>query len=423
MMWMLCLARASEPPPVARPTTESVSYASAVLSNDLRVVIEHHPTWRTVSIATVIDGGLVAEPRAGLTHALADGWLASSPTGRGAVGELYDRLGAESRVRVEPESTVFWVHGPADATGTLLALEMQRFADPLARLQGAVAPTRPAARDGFTARYLELVYASLYPQPHPYHGIWQAPADRRVPLEATAEFAAASWVPARTTLVVAGPMEPSRVLCSLDPMRCGTAPEMSTTSSTLALPDGAGLSEGAVRDLPVPAHPDVGPVSAGVPGSAILLAWSMPGLDSGTQQIGRFAKLWVERSLRDEPELAGGLQCHLFEGRRNSSVICVVRADAGLDLTRLRKRLGRGWARKGLDDATLDWRRRTLGGLIGASGDASELPAIAEHVHHSGEVSVHGGALEGLAFDERDVARFLDEVFTERRLVVVRLVP
>ncbi|MCB9675760.1 MAG: hypothetical protein H6737_11620 [Alphaproteobacteria bacterium] len=420
MMWTVLAALAAERPPPAGPPTERLEYASVVLSSQLRVLVAHHPTWKTVSIATVIEGGQVSEPTPGASRALVDAWLASSPSGR-PVRDAYDRLGAEAKVRVEPESTVFWVHGPADATEPLLLLERQRLSRPLAQVDSAPLPSRPAVDDGFTSRYLEVAFETLYPEGHPYHAIWRPPAPG-ASLASAASLAEATWTPARTTLVVAGPTPPSRVLCLLDATRCGSAPDLQLAEATLALPE---PSAWEAPDLPSPVDTDVGPVEAGISSPVVLLGWSLPGIDAGGLQIDRFARSFVEGALREQAALPehGLSRCHLFEGRANSTLLCVVRGDAGLDVRRLRKRLRHGWSTKGLDESAEGWRKRQLAGLLGASGDAEHVQAVAEHLHRSQEVDVHGGELSALAFGAEAVERLLDEVLTEERMVVVRLTP
>ncbi len=408
---------------IASIEVERLRFAKRVLGDDLTVYVLPRPSWRTVSVATVIDGGRMAEPDAGLTRVLVDSWLASSPTGRGAVSDLYDRLGSRAEIRVRPESTVFWVHGPADALGPLLALERQRFANPLVRVREAAAPSRTTVRDGGTARYLEVVFSSLYPESHPYHDLWKPRERRPVALTTAAAHAQATWTPSRATLVVAGPVEPQEVWCGLDPAACQEEVTLSEAEATLALPD----PEPVVWSAPIPRHTDIGPVTIGssstsVPQDTLLLTWSIPGVADGGQQIGRWARLEVEQRLASTRGVPGAARCRLFEGQAASTLVCRITAPADSDLSRMRRR----WDRRLDDDAAVPvdgWRRQRLLELLGATDDATHVPVVAEHVHHTGELEPYGGAAQGLAFDVEGARDYVQVVLDSERMVVVRLVP
>lgn len=411
---------AERPPPAPRPV-ERLAFGSALLDGDLRVVVLHHPSWSTVSIATLIDGGLADEPEPGLATALADAWLGSRPGGL-SVQDAYTRLGAVAEVRVEPDVTAFWTHGPASAAPSLLALERQRLADPLAR---AADPARPRGesrprlhQDG---RWLAPVYDTLYPEGHPYHGIWRAPDPAGYPLYAAQALARRTWTPARTTMVVAGPMAPAEVVCALEPERCGDPSDLQTVEATLALPAPV---PGAHRpgQQPVPRYPDVGPLPGPVDEPVAVLAWSLPGRAGAGDGLGvdAFAASWVEAVLREELGGRRLARCRIRDGEVNRTLVCIT---PDVDPARVRRRLARGWPARGLEEAIERHRGEAMAALLGATDDPEHARRLADQIHAGAEPSVHAGGLEALAYDRADVDVFLDEVLSEERLVIVRYHP
>lgn len=420
-MWIaLSIGFAVEPPEPAASVVERVNSVETMRADGLRVVVVHHPQAQTVSVATVIDGGMVDEPREGLANELADSWFASVPGGDLTVQEIYGRLGADSGVEVEPDATVFWAHGPASSLKGLLALEQQRFVSPLRGLDSLARPSHPTSRRDFSARYFEPVFSSVYTPEHPYHGIWRAP-ERNLLLHDAAALAHTTWTPDRTTLMITGPQPPLEVLCAVVPETCGVELDTQELAAVLALPDPTGV---ALAPPSPPRFTDVGPLDAGVPEPLVLLAWAVPGTDSAASGAAELAVDLVEQGLRGKrrPDgLTRAPYCFTLEARQSSTLVCVLPADPSLDLRRWRRKLRRGWKVKDLAGTTQRWRRTQLARLLGSSEDPQQVAQAARSRHRAGEPTVHGGALERLAFDERDVNEILRGYLSAQQMVVVRL--
>ena len=384
-----------------------------MLDDELTVIVVPKPSWQTVSVATVIDGGRMAEPQPGITRLLTDSWLASRPGGR-SVTARYDRMGARTEIRVQPETTVFWAHGPRAALTGLLALERQRFADPLLRVGPAVRPSRTTVRERFRATYLDAVFSALYPESHPYHGLWRADGPS-VTLASAARHAQATWTPSRATLVVAGPVGPEDVACALQACPVEIATHTAQVGEISVLDgDLAGWA------APIPPATDIGPVEAGVPGDAVLVAWALPGIAAGGGHLARWAVDEVEARFVADRTLPAPARCQVFEGQRATSLVCVVHTPAAVDLSRMRKRWERRLDRP-LQVSVAGWRTEQLVEVLGATDDPAQIPELAEQAHHSGSFQPMGGS--GLGFDDTVARSYVQRLLGAERMVVVRLVP
>jgi hypothetical protein len=396
---------------LAAGPAEFITVQSATLSDGLQVVAVQQPDARQVTLVMAIDGGRGDEPAAGLARSTAQTWFSGAATPVATVAEVYERLGATTDVDVTPDATVFTTRVPVASYGDALALEWRRFTGPLQDVDELAAVTREAAAEEYRAKYLDTLYATLYPEGHRYGGLYADPVAEH-PVYLASSWVSASWRPDRATLVVVGPESPDTVLCGIEASACPVA-QPAVVEAPLELPEPTlrvPPSEGSSRT--------VGPLAAGVD-PTVLLGWALPGTDAIGEPLAVVTREHIVEALQAEVSEARCLPLEL--GREATTLVCLLPAEVDRDA--LDRAFRKGWPTKRLGKSLERWRERAMSELLGSTTTADFAQRMALHVRAGGDPVPYTGQLAALAFDEDALVDLLTGAVAWDRALWVTLGP
>jgi hypothetical protein len=319
---------------VELPARTDADVQWARLESGLRVIVAGEDGADVGAIATLVPAGARHDPegREGMARLAAELWLDTEIADGMTVREAHQRLGAEARVVVGADHTLFLVEAPAATLPLLLAMEGQRFTGPLAGVSGsdvAHAARFPASSqaDGLLgAGGADAVFDALYPEAHPYHGLADRPDLADLGVEEVRSWAERHWTLERSWMVLEGGVGSGAwVAESLAwyggwPKESGSGPRVADlTRAEAALPAAPGPADAAEGDV-----------------RAVWVAWSLPGVGptsggpDATPAL-TWASLHVSAAIGDRFR---GARCDWLLGFEATTFACLVPTDDAERATR-----------------------------------------------------------------------------------------
>jgi len=146
----------------------------------LRVLAEADSRSPVVALVLVVGAGSSSDPvgKEGLAHYIEHLAFRSRPFGKESVAKMLDKSGAgQWNAFTGFDSTVYFEMGPKESLGTLLQLEGNRMANPVARLAPETLPVelnvvrnelRQRGETGFAGEMFASMQSLLFPTSHPY---------------------------------------------------------------------------------------------------------------------------------------------------------------------------------------------------------------------------------------------------------------
>lgn len=330
--WTLSALAAPGQPSLDLPSPAwTVDLSRICLPSGLQIDIVHRPETGVVAVTTVVGGGHSAETDAtrGAAHLVEHLWFESRPDGGPRVWDL--EAGLELMASTRDDATVYTtVGGPGDLQA-LLALEVQRLADPLQGIteERVAAERRVIAselrfRGDHSARAaLRWIDGALWPAGHPYAAsvTSQQQADR-LTLESVRAYVSATYVPEAVSIRLEGAVDPAQVEAALRKVAPASWGEGSHQD----------CAHPAVKaEPPAPRSAELVPVEAPVWRPQLFLGWSLPPADPRRTARYELAVAVLDEVVRETvghsrqrgaDEVRQG--CLLEEGRLASRVVCQI---------------------------------------------------------------------------------------------------
>lgn len=268
-------------PEIAQPAKVTYDVRTLDLPSGMRVIIETQPAQPIATVVAMVGAGAAEDPpdKAGLAHFVEHLSYRSKHDGKTRLSNQLAFAGTgEWNGETALDTTTFYDEGPAEALESLLAIEGQRLAHPVAwvddasfDVERAVVINELTTRDerGQVPPLLRELFGALFPAGHPYaRGTGGTPASMAsITRDDVDAFVARYYRPQNITLVVSSPLRAVEVGTMLDRVfpqtflaTTSAAPSHDSAGEPPRLPDGD-----VIRHLQAPVeHP------------VVLVGWTLP---------------------------------------------------------------------------------------------------------------------------------------------------
>jgi hypothetical protein len=404
---------------VKLPARTDANVEWARLESGLRVIVAAEEGADVGAIATVVLAGARHDPegREGMARLAAELWLDTEIADGMTVREAHQRLGAEARVVVSADHTLFLVEAPAVSLPLLLAMEGQRFTGPLAGISSsdvARAARFPASSQPeglLSAGGAGAVFDALYPATHPYHGLGDRPDLADLGVDEVRAWTEQHWALDRSWMVLEGGVGTGAwVAESLAwyggwPSERGSGPRVANLTRS---------------DPTLPAAPGVAPAEGEV--RAVWAAWTLPGVGPTTEgpdatPLLTWASLHVAAALDARFR---GVQCDWLLGSEATTFACLVPTKD----PEAAARSIRAAVRQADDDLANDlesWQQEEVVAALHSLGDPVGRRALARArgAARTGIADFAALRAEGAALTPKEARELLREHLSAERAVIV----
>ena len=301
----------------------------------LRVLAEADSRSPVVALVLVVGAGSSSDPvgKEGLAHYIEHLAFRSRPFGKESVAKMLDKSGAgQWNAFTGFDSTVYFEMGPKESLGTLLQLEGNRMANPVARLAPETLPVelnvvrnelRQRGETGFAGEMFASMQSLLFPTSHPYArsvgGTHSSLSN--ITVDDVTAFLGKHYRPDNMTLLIIG---------DVDLQSIGTLVEQSLPKQLL---EGPGQKPVASRLPPVaPAPPEPPPSTlttkeAAVATPELWVGWSLPRAFDTDAYLVEFVNSAVGSALwqaeREDEDIAF-INTFVVDGKDASMLLCQV---------------------------------------------------------------------------------------------------